>query len=165
MAGIDYNILGQIKPIQLESPMNAMAQAMQLRGLQEASQMNALKAQEYQQQVQERNALAQLMATPGLKYGSDEFFNQLATKAPSFYEKIATGLEKRQSADAQQQLALSTKQQREQAIQDAARKDKEARRGSAFRYIAGAQDCSLHRERVTESCDTTTAHKARAKLP
>lgn len=37
---------------------------------------------------------------------------------------------------------------------------------SAWRpYIAGAQDCSLHRERVTESCDTTTAHKARAKLP
>ena len=33
MAGIDYNILGQIKPFQLESPMNAMTQALQLRGL------------------------------------------------------------------------------------------------------------------------------------
>jgi len=140
MAGIDYTIPGQFKGIQLESPMNAMAQAMQLRGLQDTLQLNALKAQEYQQQQQEKNALAQLMATPGLKYGSDEFFNQLATKAPSFYEKIATGLEKRQSAEAQQQLALSTKQQREQAIQDAARKSKEDRRGSALRYIAGAQD-------------------------
>jgi len=140
MAGIDYTIPGQFKGIQLESPMNMMAQAMQLRGLQDTLQLNALKAQEYQQQQQEKNALAQLMATPGLKYGSDEFFNQLATKAPSFYEKIATGLEKRQSADAQQQLALSTKQQREQAIQDAARKSKEDRRVTALRGIAGALD-------------------------
>jgi hypothetical protein len=34
MAGIDYTIPGQIRPIQVESPMNAMAQAMQLRNLQ-----------------------------------------------------------------------------------------------------------------------------------
>lgn len=67
MAAIDYTIPGQIKGIQLESPMNAMAQAMQLRGLQEASQMNALKMQEQalkfqeaQRDAQERNALAKL---------------------------------------------------------------------------------------------------------
>ncbi len=46
MAGIDYTIPGQIRPIQIESPMNAMAQAMQLRAMQESSQMNALKARE-----------------------------------------------------------------------------------------------------------------------
>jgi hypothetical protein len=140
MAGIDYTIPGQFKGIQLESPMNAMAQAMQLRGLQESSQMNALKAQEYQQQQQEKNALAQLMADTTIPYGSDAFFRKLATISPRSYESIASGVEKRQTAEAQQQLALSTKQQREQAIQDAARKDKEARRGNAFRYIANAQD-------------------------
>lgn len=112
MAGIDYSIPGQFKPIQIESPMNAMAQAMQLRNLQESSQMNALKAHEYQQQVQERNALARLMANKKVPYGSDEFFSQLATVAPSFYEKIATGLEKRNAAEAQRQLALSTEEQR-----------------------------------------------------
>lgn len=71
MAGIDYTIPGQIKGIQLESPMNAMAQAMQLRGLQEASQMNALKMQEYglktreaQEMSRQRNALAQYLANP-----------------------------------------------------------------------------------------------------
>ena len=53
MAGIDYTIPGQIKGIQLESPMNAMAQAMQLRGLQEASQLNALRAQEYELKTQD----------------------------------------------------------------------------------------------------------------
>ena len=71
MAGIDYTIPGQIKGIQLESPMNAMAQAMQLRGLQEASQLNALRAQEYEIKTQDagemsrqRNALAQYLANP-----------------------------------------------------------------------------------------------------
>ena len=140
MAGIDYTIPGQIKPIQIEPPMNAMAQAMQLRGLQDTLQLNALKAQEYQQQQQEKNALAQLMADTTIPYGSDAFFRKLATISPRSYESIASGVEKRQTAEAQQQLALSTKQQREQAIQDAARKSKEDRRGNAFRYIANAQD-------------------------
>ena len=140
MAGIDYNILGQIKPIQLESPMNAMTQALQLRGLQDTLQLNALKAQEYQQQQQEKNALAQLMADTTIPYGSDAFFRKLATISPRSYESIASGVEKRQTAEAQQQLALSAKQQREQAIQDAARKSKEDRRGNAFRDIANAQD-------------------------
>ena len=71
MAGIDYTIPGQFKGIQLESPMNAMAQAMQLRNLQETSQMNALRAQEYElktqdarEMSQQRNALAQYLANP-----------------------------------------------------------------------------------------------------
>jgi hypothetical protein len=71
MAGIDYSIPGQIRPIQVESPMNAMAQAMQLRGLQESSQMNALRMQEQALKVQEtqetsrqRNALAAYLANP-----------------------------------------------------------------------------------------------------
>jgi hypothetical protein len=71
MAGIDYTIPGQFKGIQLESPMNQMAQAMQLRGLQESSQMNALRTQEYELKTQEaketsrqRNALAAYLANP-----------------------------------------------------------------------------------------------------
>jgi hypothetical protein len=108
MAGIDYSIPGQFKGIQLESPMNAMAQAMQLRGLQEASQLNALRAQEYQQDVAEKNELAQIYANPKLKYGSEEFFTEVSRRAPRFFQKIATG-------EAQRQLALSTKQQREAA--------------------------------------------------
>ncbi len=64
MAGIDYTIPGQFKGIQLESPMNAMAQAMQLRNLQETSQMNALKTREAQETSRQRNALAQYLANP-----------------------------------------------------------------------------------------------------
>ena len=71
MAGIDYTIPGQFKGIQIESPMNAMTQAMQLRNLQETSQLNALRAQEYELKTQDaremsrqRNALAQYLANP-----------------------------------------------------------------------------------------------------
>lgn len=140
MAGIDYTIPGQFKPIQIESPMNAMAQAMQLRGLQEAAQMNALKMQEYQQQQQEKNALARIYGNPNLKYGSPEFFSAISQHAPSFYEKIATGEEKRQAAEAQRQLALSTQQTREQQRQEEARKQQLARREFGYRKIATAED-------------------------
>ena len=64
MAGIDYTIPGQFKGIQIESPMNAMTQAMQLRNLQETSQMNALKRQEAQEMTRQRNALAAYLANP-----------------------------------------------------------------------------------------------------
>ena len=71
MAGIDYSIPGQFKGIQLESPINQMARAMELRNLQETSQINALRAQEYELKTREaqetsrqRNALAQYLANP-----------------------------------------------------------------------------------------------------
>lgn len=94
MAGIDYTIPGQFKGIQVESPMNAMAQAMQLRAMQESSQMNALKAQEYQRKVQEdqeltaqHNELAKIHSS-GVKIGSPEYFNLVAAKAPRLIEAV-----------------------------------------------------------------------------
>jgi len=54
MAGIDYTIPQQFKGIQIESPINAMAQAMQLRQLQESSEMNALRRQDAQEAAQLR---------------------------------------------------------------------------------------------------------------
>jgi hypothetical protein len=133
MAGIDYTIPGQFKGIQLESPINAMTQAMQLRGLQEASQMNALKQQEYQQDVAEKNALAQIYANPNLKYGSPEFFSAVAQRASRYFEKIATG-------EQQRQLALSTQATREQQRQEAEQKQRLAKREFGLRKIASASD-------------------------
>ena len=109
MAGRDYSIPGQFKGLQLESPINAMTEFAQLQGLQQQQQMNALKAQEYQQDVMEKNALAKIYANPNLKYGSEEFFAEVSKRAPRYFEKIATG-------EAQRELALSTKQQREAAV-------------------------------------------------
>lgn len=133
MAGIDYTIPGQFKGVQIEPPENAMARAMQLRGMQEASQMNALKAQEYQQQVQERNALNRLMANQKIPYGSDAFYSALATEAPSFYEKIATG-------DVQRQQALAAKTEREEKTRKFQEDQRRLKREFGLRKIAGAKD-------------------------
>lgn len=115
MANIDYTIPGQFKGVQIEPPENAMMRAMQLRGLQEASQLNALKMQEYQQDVMEKNELAKIYANPNLKYGSPEFFSEVSRRAPRYFEKIATG-------EAQRQTALSTQQTREQQRREAEQK-------------------------------------------
>jgi len=104
MAGIDYSIPGQIRPIQVESPMNAMAQAMQLRGLQESSQMNALrmqeqalKAQEYQRGVESRNKLARIHADPKVKIGSPEYLERVYTEVPDLYNDVATKIANREN--------------------------------------------------------------------
>jgi len=108
MPPIDYSIPGQVKGIQLESPMNAMAQAMQLRNLQEtsqmnalktqeASQMNALKAQEYQRGVENRNKLARIHADPKVKIGSPEYLERVYTEVPDLYNDVATKIANREN--------------------------------------------------------------------
>ena len=89
MAGIDYTIPGQIRPIQIESPMNAMAQAMQMRAMQESSQMNALKAQEYQRGLENRNKLARIYADPKLIAGSPEQLARIQQEVPDEYQSAA----------------------------------------------------------------------------
>jgi hypothetical protein len=89
MATIDYTIPGQIKSIQLESPINQMAAVMQLRALQESSQMNALKMQEYQRAREDENELRKLFES-GLTPESPEFRNMLYRKVPG----LAPGVEK-----------------------------------------------------------------------
>jgi hypothetical protein len=90
MAGIDYTIPGQIRPIQIESPMNAMAQAMQMRAMQESSQMNALKMQDAQRQSLQRNALSRIYADTSLKPGSPEQLARIQQEAPDLFEGAAT---------------------------------------------------------------------------
>jgi hypothetical protein len=104
MAGIDYSIPGQIKGIQVELPMNAMAQAMQLRNMQESSQMNALrmqeqalKAQEYQRGVESRNKLALIHADPKVKIGSPEYLERVYTEVPDLYNDVATKIANREN--------------------------------------------------------------------
>ena len=89
MAGIDYSIPGQFKGIQIESPINQMTQAMQLRGLQESSQMNALRMQEAQRQSSQRNALSRIYADTSLKQGSPEQLARIQQEAPDLFEGVA----------------------------------------------------------------------------
>ena len=90
MAGIDYSIPGQIKGIQVESPVNQMAAIAQLQGLQQQQQMNALKAQEYKRGVEQRNALARIHSDPKVKIGSPEYLLRVSQEAPDLYENIVT---------------------------------------------------------------------------
>lgn len=69
MAMIDSSIAMGVKPMQIESPMNALAQAMQLKQLQQQGQMGEMQMQERQRGLGADNALAQLLA--GGKSGAD----------------------------------------------------------------------------------------------
>lgn len=96
MAQIDTSIPMGFRPIQIESPVNQMAALSQLQSAQQQQQMNALKMQEYQQQVQDRNELARIMGDPNLEYGSDAFMQQVLKRVPSQYETIATRVAQRE---------------------------------------------------------------------
>jgi len=119
MATIDYTIPGQIKSVQIEPPMNAMARAMELRGLQEASNLNAMKMQEYARARQEENALRQLFAS-GLKPDSDEFRNRLYSDAPGLAPNIEKGLLERSKASAE--IDFKKAQQKKEAAEALSKK-------------------------------------------
>lgn len=89
MAGIDYTIPQQFKGVQIEPPENAMMRAMQMRGLQDTMEMNALKKQEYQRAREEENAVRNWFAS-GKKLDSPEALNELYKIAPG----AASGIEK-----------------------------------------------------------------------
>lgn len=57
MATIDPNIALGVKPIQIENPMNRYAAMSQIQSNEQANQLNALKMQEAQQEMADRNAL------------------------------------------------------------------------------------------------------------
>jgi hypothetical protein len=97
MATIDYTIPGQFKGIQIEPPMNAMARAMELRGLQEASNLNALRMQEQEMKMaetqrlnQQRNELAKIHADPNVKVNSPEYLSLVQQRVPDLYEQVAS---------------------------------------------------------------------------
>jgi hypothetical protein len=116
MAQIDSSIPMSFRSVQIESPINQMAAIAQLRGAQEASQMNALKLQEYQQQQQERNALSRIMSEPGVDFGSDAFMNRVLSEAPSMYEGIATRAAQRENLLAQREAREAQTQERKQKL-------------------------------------------------
>jgi hypothetical protein len=83
MAQLDSSIALNVRPIQLESPVNQMAAIAQLQGAQQQQQMNALKMQEYQQQQQERNALAQTISRKDFDLNNAAHVQDLLRQAPT----------------------------------------------------------------------------------
>lgn len=66
---IDTSILTRARPLQLENPVNRMAQVLQIQGMQDQQKMNALKTQEYQDGLARKN---KLMETLGGQYAKPE---------------------------------------------------------------------------------------------
>ena len=58
--GIDSSIAMGVRPVQIESPMNALAQMMQIKQSQQANQLNGMKMDEYQRGIGETNRLNSL---------------------------------------------------------------------------------------------------------
>ena len=69
---IDSSIAMGVKPVQIENPMNALAQMMQLKDAQQSSQMNAMKMDEYQRGVTSQNSLRTMMGGFGSDHGANQ---------------------------------------------------------------------------------------------
>lgn len=83
MAQLDPSIALNVRPIQIESPVNQMTAIAQLRGAQQQQLANALKMQEYQQQQQERNELARVISSEGFDLNDPKKVQYLLSKAPT----------------------------------------------------------------------------------
>lgn len=64
---LDTNIALQVRPFQMESPVNAMSQMYQLQGAQQANQLNTMKMAEYERARQEEEGLRNFLAGADIK--------------------------------------------------------------------------------------------------
>lgn len=98
---IDPNIALGVKPIQLESPLNQLGQALQLQGVQQGNQLNRLKMDEYDRGVARQNQLRTLLG--GLGDVPDEKRVSALRTGGYFDEadKLETGLLARQKTGAE----------------------------------------------------------------
>jgi hypothetical protein len=116
MAQIDPSIAMGYRPIQIESPINQMAAIAQLRGAHAASQLNALKLKEYEQQQREQNELAKIMGDSTLEFGSEPFMRAVLTKAPRLFEGVAARAAQRENVIAQREARETQTKEREQKL-------------------------------------------------
>lgn len=62
---IDASIPMGVRPPQIESPLNALAQMMQVKGLQQQGEMNGLKMDEYRRGIADQDSLRSALSAPG----------------------------------------------------------------------------------------------------
>ena len=84
MATIDPNIAMGYKPVQIENPLNQLAAMTQIQAGQQGQQLNALKLQEAQLELEDRNKLR------GLDINSPDFISNVS----KFNPKLALTLQK-----------------------------------------------------------------------
>jgi hypothetical protein len=89
MATIDSNIALGVKPLQVENPMNQYAALSQIQSNQQTNQLNALKMQEAEQELADRNSLR------GKDINDPNFINEVSKINP----KLAIALQKELAAN------------------------------------------------------------------
>jgi hypothetical protein len=67
---IDANIISGLRPVEIESPVNALAKVMQVQALQRSGQMDAMKMDEYRRGVEDQNQLRTALSGGGDVYNS-----------------------------------------------------------------------------------------------
>jgi hypothetical protein len=70
------------KPLQIESPLNLMAQVTNVRSAQQQQQVNALKMREMERTADEQNRLRELFADPTADYSSPDFQRKMLSVSP-----------------------------------------------------------------------------------
>jgi hypothetical protein len=179
MAQIDTSIPMGFRPIQIESPINQMAAISQLENARQQQQMNMLQMQEYKRKTKDdeelslqRNALAQIHSNlpPGIKIGSQEYLNLVASKAPRFLTDIMDQQTKREGFVAQREEREARTQEREFQLDQ--KKDQISREkvNKAIADIAGFDDLAsiqsdIERKLTSGELTEEQANKMRAGLP
>jgi len=107
MATIDPNIAMGYKPVQLENPLNQLAAMTQIQAGQQGQQLNALKMQEAQQDIENRNALR------GLDPNDPDYINKISRIDPALGFQFA-----QKQAEAKKAGLQATKLQNEITAQD-----------------------------------------------
>jgi hypothetical protein len=179
MAQIDPNIAMGFRPIQIESPINQMAAISQLENARQQQQMNMLQMQEYARKAREdqdlasqRNALAQIHSNlpPGVKIGSDQYLNLVATKAPRFLADIMDQQTKREGLVAQREAREAQTEERQFQL---GQKKEELSRTKIKQAIADIADfddldsinADIDRKITSGELSQDQAAQIRSKLP
>jgi len=80
---LDPVIAQGFRGIELQNPLDAYARVNQLQQAQQQNQLNALKMQEYQREMESENRLRALYARPGVNTQSPEFLQEVYAVSPS----------------------------------------------------------------------------------
>ena len=176
MAQIDPSIAMGFRPIQIESPINQMAAISQLEGARQQRQMNMLQMQEYARKAKEdqdltaqQNELARIHSS-GVKIGSPEYFNLVATKAPRLLTNIMDQQTKRDALEAQREARAAETEKRSFELGQKKEEVSRAKIKQAIADIAGFDDLAsiqsdIERKFTSGELTEEQANQIRSGLP
>lgn len=108
---IDASIPLGVKPVQIESPVNALARVLQIQGLQRENELGGLKMDEYRRGVEEQNALRSVI-TSDFDWNNPQQRNRAFAASPT-----KAGALFKEYGEAQDKLGASKDRERKAAAE------------------------------------------------